>query len=98
MKVKVLFFDDDDYDSDPYFHLCEYVEELSKKGKIRWFRKLMGGHKENWLSVHRDGRLSHPLRAQSLGAHTHTLNDTSVFDYLMDKLGTLEGTYAEWEL
>ena len=96
MKMKGLFFDNDA--SDSYFHLCEYVEELAKKGKIRWFRKLTGGHKENWLSVHRDGRLSHPLRAQSLGAHTHALNDTSVFDYLMDKFGTLEGTYAEWEL
>ena len=86
MKVKVLFFDDDAVTS--YFHLCDYVEESSKKGKIRWFRKLMGGHKENWLSVHRDG----------LNEHPHTLNDTSVFDYLMDKFGTLEGTYAEWEL
>lgn len=88
MKVKVLFFDDDDYDSDPYFHLCEYVEESSKDGKTRWFRKLMEGQREDWLSVHRDGRRE----------HTHALNDTSVFDYLMDKFGTLEGTYAEWEL
>ena len=86
MKVKVLFFVVDAVTS--YFHLCDYVEESSKKGKIRWFRKLMGGHKENWLSVHRDG----------LNEHPHTLNDTSVFDYLMDKFGTLEGTYAEWEL
>ena len=87
MKVKVLFFDDDA--SDSYFHLCDYIHKSSKKGKIRWFRNLTtGGHKENWLSVHRDG----------LNEHTHALNDTSVFDYLMDKFGTLEGTYAEWEL
>ena len=88
MKVKVLFFDDDA--SDSYFHLCDYIhKKSSKKGKIRWFRNVTaGGHKENWLSVHRDG----------LCEHTHALNDTSVFDYLMDKFGTLEGTYAEVEL
>ena len=87
MKVKVLFFDDDA--SDPYFHLCVYIYESKVKGKMRWFRKIMSGQKEGWLSILKDG-LRDP--------HNHTIIDSELFNYLMDKFGTLEGTYAEWEL
>lgn len=85
MKVKVLFFDG----KDPYFHLCVDIHESKEKGKMRWFRKVGSRKEEGRLSIHKDG-----LRDSS----PHAITDFELFDYLMDKLGTLERTYAEWEL
>lgn len=85
MKVKVIYFDGSSNSTSEYFHLCPTIREEKSQGVIRWFRDGRSG--EGWLSIHNKGSES-----------DHSVVDPGMFDYLMDKFGTLEGTYAEWEL
>lgn len=85
MKVKVIYFDEKSCVTGEYFHLCPAVREEKSQGVIRWFRDGTAG--EGWLSIHNNGSES-----------SHSVVDPGMFNYLMNKFGTLEGTYAEWEL
>lgn len=82
MKVKVLYFPH----LSGYFHICESILRGSSGGFERWFRD--GGRQGGYFSVHKTNAVT----------NQHSLVDEEMFNYLMDKFGTLEGTYAEWEL
>lgn len=85
MKVKVLYFKGDTEDPGPYFHLCTKLQEFN-----RFYR---AQEDRNRMSIMNGSSSYKPDDEDDF-----VLEDKEMFDYLMDKFGTLEGTYAEWEL
>ena len=73
-----------DLHSLPYFHICESVVH----GSNRYFRN---DETNNYLSIVQCDFNNVPYDSCSI-------TDKALFNYLMNKYGTLDGTYAEIEL